>query len=164
MVAYTCNTSTGETGKGGLLRIWGQPGLHSEFKTSLGYIEKHCPPLPSKNKNKNKPFRVAWPESQQLGERGRRISEFKPSLIYRESSRTFRATQRNPACHLRTYLKQPVSPQTELPCSQPPLHLNPPIPGPAWNTCSLHRFSPHPNSIWSFNPSPTQSNIQYPLI
>jgi hypothetical protein len=31
-----------------------------------------------------------------LGSRGRRISEFKPSLVYRVSSRTARATQRNP--------------------------------------------------------------------
>jgi hypothetical protein len=31
-----------------------------------------------------------------LGGRGRRISEFKVSLVYRVSSRTARATQRNP--------------------------------------------------------------------
>jgi hypothetical protein len=31
-----------------------------------------------------------------LGGRGRRISEFKASLVYRVSSRTPRATQRNP--------------------------------------------------------------------
>jgi hypothetical protein len=31
-----------------------------------------------------------------LGGRGRRISEFKASLVYRVSSRTVRATQRNP--------------------------------------------------------------------
>jgi hypothetical protein len=31
-----------------------------------------------------------------LGGRGRRISEFKGSLVYRVSSRTARATQRNP--------------------------------------------------------------------
>jgi hypothetical protein len=31
-----------------------------------------------------------------LGGRGRRISEFEPSLFYRVSSRTARATQRNP--------------------------------------------------------------------
>jgi hypothetical protein len=30
-----------------------------------------------------------------LGDRGRRISEFKASLVYRVSSRTARATQRN---------------------------------------------------------------------
>jgi hypothetical protein len=34
--------------------------------------------------------------SQQLGGRGRQISEFKVSLVYRVSSRTARATQRNP--------------------------------------------------------------------
>jgi hypothetical protein len=31
-----------------------------------------------------------------LGGRGRRISEFEASLVYRVSSRTARATQRNP--------------------------------------------------------------------
>jgi hypothetical protein len=34
--------------------------------------------------------------SQHLGGRDRRISEFEASLIYRVSSRTARATQRNP--------------------------------------------------------------------
>jgi hypothetical protein len=33
---------------------------------------------------------------QHLGGRGRRISEFKASLVYRVDSRTARATQRNP--------------------------------------------------------------------
>jgi hypothetical protein len=32
-----------------------------------------------------------------LGGRGRQISEFKASLVYKVSSRTARATQRNPA-------------------------------------------------------------------
>jgi hypothetical protein len=36
------------------------------------------------------------PKSQHLGGRGRRISEFKASLVYKVSSRTARATQRNP--------------------------------------------------------------------
>jgi hypothetical protein len=36
------------------------------------------------------------PLTQYLGGRGRRISEFKASLVYRVSSRTARATQRNP--------------------------------------------------------------------
>jgi hypothetical protein len=34
--------------------------------------------------------------SQHLGGRGRRISEFKASLVYRVSSGTARATMRNP--------------------------------------------------------------------
>jgi hypothetical protein len=34
--------------------------------------------------------------SQHLGDRGRRISEFEAILVYRVSSRTARATQRNP--------------------------------------------------------------------
>ena len=44
-----------------------------------------------------------WPDSggthlksQHLGSRGRRISEFETSLVYRVSSRKDRATQRNP--------------------------------------------------------------------
>jgi hypothetical protein len=35
-------------------------------------------------------------ESQHLGGRGRWISEFKASLVYRVSSRTVKAIQRNP--------------------------------------------------------------------
>jgi hypothetical protein len=35
-------------------------------------------------------------QSQHLGGRGRQISEFEASLVYRVSSRTARATQRNP--------------------------------------------------------------------
>jgi hypothetical protein len=31
-----------------------------------------------------------------MGDRGRQISEFEPSLVYRVSSRTARAIQRNP--------------------------------------------------------------------
>jgi hypothetical protein len=35
-------------------------------------------------------------KSQHLGGRGRQISEFQASLVYKVSSRTARATQRNP--------------------------------------------------------------------
>jgi hypothetical protein len=35
-------------------------------------------------------------KSQHLGGRGRQISEFEASLVYKVSSRTARATQRNP--------------------------------------------------------------------
>jgi hypothetical protein len=37
-----------------------------------------------------------------LGARGRQISEFEASLVYRVSSRTARATQRNPASKYKT--------------------------------------------------------------
>jgi hypothetical protein len=37
-----------------------------------------------------------------LGDRGRRISEFEASLVYRVSSRTARATQRNPVSKNKT--------------------------------------------------------------
>jgi hypothetical protein len=39
---------------------------------------------------------------QHLGGRGRRISEFETSLVYRVSSRTVRATQRNPVSKTKT--------------------------------------------------------------
>jgi hypothetical protein len=41
-----------------------------------------------------------------LGGKGRRISEFKASLIYRVSSRTARATQRNPVSRKKRKEKQ----------------------------------------------------------
>jgi hypothetical protein len=44
--------------------------------------------------------------SQHLGDRGRRISEFKASLVYKVSSRTARATQRNPVSKKQKTNKQ----------------------------------------------------------
>jgi hypothetical protein len=44
-----------------------------------------------------------------LGGRGRRISEFKASLIYRVSSRTARATQRNPVLKNKNKQQQKMS-------------------------------------------------------
>jgi hypothetical protein len=41
-----------------------------------------------------------------LGGRGRRISEFEASLVYRVSSRTARATQRNPVLKKQNKTKQ----------------------------------------------------------
>jgi hypothetical protein len=41
-----------------------------------------------------------------LGGRGRRISEFKASLVYRVSFRTARATERNPVSEKQTTNKQ----------------------------------------------------------
>jgi hypothetical protein len=41
-----------------------------------------------------------------LGGRGRRISEFEASLVYRVSSRTARATQRNPVSKKQNKTKQ----------------------------------------------------------
>lgn len=42
MVAYVCSPSTWEAEIGGLMFIWGQPGLHIEFETNpsyrMGYI------------------------------------------------------------------------------------------------------------------------------
>jgi hypothetical protein len=47
-------------------------------------------------------------KSQHSGGRGRQISEFEASLVYRGSSRTARATQRNPVslCKTKTNKKQ----------------------------------------------------------
>jgi hypothetical protein len=47
------------------------------------------------------------PLIQHLGGRGRRISEFKASLVYRVSSRTARATQRNPVWKKNPTLTSP---------------------------------------------------------
>jgi hypothetical protein len=41
-----------------------------------------------------------------LGGRGRRISEFKASLVYKVSSRTARATQRNPGLKTKQNKKE----------------------------------------------------------
>jgi hypothetical protein len=46
-----------------------------------------------------------------LGGRGRRISEFEASLLYRVSSRTARATQKNPVSK-ETKTKPPPPPKT----------------------------------------------------
>jgi hypothetical protein len=45
-------------------------------------------------------------KSQHLGGRGRRISEFEASLVYRVSSRTARATQRDPVSKKQTKKKK----------------------------------------------------------
>lgn len=39
MVAHTCHLSTGEAEPGGLTQVSELPGLHSEFRASLGLIE-----------------------------------------------------------------------------------------------------------------------------
>jgi hypothetical protein len=48
-----------------------------------------------------------------LGGRGRQISEFEASLIYRVSSRTARATQRNPVSKKKQTNKQKTNKQTK---------------------------------------------------
>jgi hypothetical protein len=49
--------------------------------------------------------------SQHLGGRGRQISEFQDSLAYRLSSRTARATQRNPVSKNKQTNKQTNQPK-----------------------------------------------------
>jgi hypothetical protein len=41
MVTYAYNPSIQEAEAGGP-QVWGQPGLHSELKASLGYIARPC--------------------------------------------------------------------------------------------------------------------------
>jgi hypothetical protein len=47
-----------------------------------------------------------------LGGRGRQISEFEASLVYRVSSRTARATQRNPVLKKQNKTKNKQTTQT----------------------------------------------------
>jgi hypothetical protein len=49
---------------------------------------------------------VIYINAQHLGGRSRRISEFEASLVYRVSSRTARATQRNPVSTKQNKTKQ----------------------------------------------------------
>jgi hypothetical protein len=41
-VAHASNASTLEADAGGSVGVLGQPGLHSEFQDSQGYIERLC--------------------------------------------------------------------------------------------------------------------------
>jgi hypothetical protein len=50
-----------------------------------------------------------------LGGRGRRISEFEASLVYRVSSRTARATQRNPVLKDKTKQNKTKKPTKKIP-------------------------------------------------
>jgi hypothetical protein len=50
-------------------------------------------------------FKIIF-SSQHSGGRGRQISEFEASLIYKVSSRTARATQRNPVSTKQNKTKQ----------------------------------------------------------
>ena len=50
--------------------------------------------------------RQLWHMYLVLGDRGRQISEFEASLVYRVSSRTARATQRNPVLKKQNKTKQ----------------------------------------------------------
>lgn len=56
-VVHIYNYSTWEAETGGLLRDWGQSGLHSEFKTILNYIAR---PYLKEKKKKNLCFEVVY--------------------------------------------------------------------------------------------------------
>jgi hypothetical protein len=49
-----------------------------------------------------------------MGSRGRRISEFEASLVYRVSSRTARATQRNPVSKKQNKTNKQTNKQTKV--------------------------------------------------
>jgi hypothetical protein len=74
--------------------VRGQPGLQNEFQDSQGYTEKPCL---EKQINKQKRPLVAHVFNPRTweAEAGRFLSS-RPSLVYKVSSRTARATQRNP--------------------------------------------------------------------
>jgi hypothetical protein len=57
-----------------------------------------------------------------LGGRGRQISEFKASLVYKVSSRTARAIQRNPV--LKKTKKQKNKTKQNQKTKKPPISLN----------------------------------------
>jgi hypothetical protein len=59
-----------------------------------------------------------------LGGRGRQISEFEPSLVYRVSSRTARAIQRNPVSKTKIPNKQKQQQQQQQQ-QQKPTNQNP---------------------------------------
>jgi hypothetical protein len=50
-------------------------------------------------------------KSQHLGGKGRQIAEFEDSLVYRVSSRTARATQRNPVSKKKKKKKKKKKPK-----------------------------------------------------
>ena len=54
-----------------------------------------------------------------LGGRGRQISELEASLSFRVSSRTARATQRNPVSKYKTKENKILKPQTKPKLKQP---------------------------------------------
>jgi phosphatidylethanolamine-binding protein (PEBP) family uncharacterized protein len=61
-----------------------------------------------------------------LGGRGRQISEFEASLVYRMSSRTAKATQRNPASNKQTN-KQTNKQKTKSKQTNKNKNKNPPL-------------------------------------
>ena len=58
-------------------------------------------------------YRMNPQVAQHLGGRGRRISEFKASLVYKVSSRIARAIQRNPVSEKKTKSKKQTNKQTK---------------------------------------------------
>jgi hypothetical protein len=71
-----------------------------------------------------------------LGGRGRQFSEFKASLVYRVSSRTARATQRNPASKTKTKTKNKTKkPLKKQDINKPNNHIT------KWGTDINRKFS-----------------------
>jgi hypothetical protein len=76
------------------------------------------------------------PSTPEAGGRGRRISEFKASLVYKVSSRTARATQRNPVSKKKKFHSVVILCSLSLSHTLPSCLLSP-----LFRTLSL--YSPH---------------------
>jgi hypothetical protein len=67
-----------------------------------------------------------------LGGRGRRISEFEPSLVYKVSSRTARTTQRNPVSKKQNKKQTNKAGVAEQTCVPQPCYWSRGITGAWW--------------------------------
>jgi hypothetical protein len=79
--------------------------LSTSFFISVWKKEQNTKEL-LKNTKENSLDKFVKLSPQHLGGRGRRISEFKASLVYKVSSRTARAIQRNPVSKKEKKKKQ----------------------------------------------------------
>jgi hypothetical protein len=82
--------------------------------SSLTAVRAHLPNHPFKTGSRRAEHGGPRLYSQHSGGRGRRISEFEANLTYRVSSRTAKATQRNPVSKNKTKQKKDrVTPLTQ---------------------------------------------------
>jgi hypothetical protein len=94
VITYTVNGVWKEPGK-----AWVRKQDHLGQRWHLWCWREGAGKSNEKKKKKKKSWAVvlhAFNQSQHLGGRGRRISEFEASLVHRVSSRTARAIHRNP--------------------------------------------------------------------
>jgi murein L,D-transpeptidase YcbB/YkuD len=83
--------------------VWKKKEREREREKQMKKIARTCLSLASVCNNVEI---KTYTQSQHLGGRGRRISEFEASLVYRMSSRTATATQRNPVSKNRKKKKK----------------------------------------------------------